>query len=76
METELFRYWKPIQYKYKELCRRVLMVIYNENGMIRSLIRIIPDKDPWRIILRPLDDNKEPFDPCNIDEMHNESRNF
>lgn len=32
------------QYKYKELCRRVLMVIYNENGMIRSLIRIIPDK--------------------------------
>ena len=26
-------------------------------------------KDPWRIILRPLDDNKEPFDPCNIDEI-------
>ena len=26
-------------------------------------------KDPWRIILRPLDDNKEPFDTCNIDEI-------
>ena len=28
-------------------------------------------KDPWRIILRPLDDNKEPFDLCNIDEIAN-----
>lgn len=28
-------------------------------------------KDPWRIILRPLDDNKDPFDPCNIDEIAN-----
>lgn len=25
--------------------------------------------DPWRIILQPLDDNKEPFNPCNIDEI-------
>ena len=26
-------------------------------------------KDPWRIVIEPLDDNKEPFDPCNIDEV-------
>lgn len=26
-------------------------------------------KEPWRIILRPLDDNKKTFDPCNIDEI-------
>ena len=24
-------------------------------------------KDPWRIILEPLDANKQPFVPCNID---------
>ncbi len=23
----------------------------------------------WRLILRPLDNNKKPFDPCNIDEI-------
>ena len=26
-------------------------------------------KEPWRIILQPLDDNMEPYDPCNIDEI-------
>lgn len=26
-------------------------------------------KDPWRIILEPLDENKEPYNPCNIDEI-------
>ena len=26
-------------------------------------------KEPWRIILRPLDEDKKPFDPCNIDEI-------
>lgn len=26
-------------------------------------------KDSWRIILRPLNDDKELFDPCNIDEI-------
>lgn len=26
-------------------------------------------KDPWRIILRPLNDDEKPFDPCNIDEI-------
>lgn len=26
-------------------------------------------RDPWRIILEPLDSNKEPFEPCNIDEI-------
>ena len=26
-------------------------------------------REQWRIILQPLDDNKEPFDPCNIDQI-------
>ncbi|WP_022763549.1 hypothetical protein [Butyrivibrio sp. AD3002] len=26
-------------------------------------------KDPWRIILRPLNNEREPFIPCNIDEI-------
>ncbi|MDD2354873.1 MAG: type II toxin-antitoxin system RelE/ParE family toxin [Lachnospiraceae bacterium] len=26
-------------------------------------------KDQWRIILEPLDENKEPYVPCNIDEI-------
>ncbi len=26
-------------------------------------------REPWRIILQPLDDNGEPFVPCNIDEI-------
>ena len=26
-------------------------------------------QDPWRIILRPLDKNKNPFVPCHIDEI-------
>lgn len=25
--------------------------------------------DPWRLILEPLDKDKKPFDPCNIDEI-------
>ena len=26
-------------------------------------------KEPWRIILRPLNEKKEPYEPCNIDEI-------
>ena len=26
-------------------------------------------RDPWRLILQPLDENECPFDPCNIDEI-------
>lgn len=26
-------------------------------------------RNPWRIIIRPLDENGKPFDPCNIDEI-------
>lgn len=26
-------------------------------------------RDAWRIILEPLDDNKQPYDTCNIDEI-------
>ena len=26
-------------------------------------------KEPWRIILQPLDRNRQPYNPCNIDEL-------
>lgn len=26
-------------------------------------------REPWRIILQPLNEEKMPFDPCNIDEI-------
>lgn len=28
-------------------------------------------RDSWRIILQPLNENKEPYKPCNIDEISN-----
>lgn len=28
-------------------------------------------KDPWRIILRPLKEDKKPYEKCNIDEIAN-----
>ncbi len=28
-------------------------------------------KEPWRIIIQPLDENENPYDPCNIDEISN-----
>lgn len=26
-------------------------------------------KDPWRLIIQPLDENEQPFVPCNVDEI-------
>ena len=26
-------------------------------------------KEPWRIILQPLDEDEKTFDPCNIDKI-------
>ena len=26
-------------------------------------------KEPWRIIMQPLDENKNPYEPCNIDQI-------
>ena len=26
-------------------------------------------KEPWRVILQPLNENKEPFEPCQIDRI-------
>lgn len=26
-------------------------------------------KEPWRIILQPLDESKKPYEPCNIDQI-------
>ena len=32
-------------------------------------IDVKSSREPWRIILEPLDENKEPYRPCNIDEI-------
>ena len=41
------------------------------NGNMEGLfaIDVKTRRDPWRIVLQPLDENKEPYDPCNIDEV-------
>lgn len=31
-------------------------------------------REPWRIILQPLNENTEPYVPCNIDEVSNNVR--
>lgn len=46
--------------------------LVNKNG--RNLegffaIDVKSSWEPWRIILEPLDENKEPYRPCNIDEI-------
>lgn len=46
--------------------------LINKNG--RDLegyfaIDVKSRRDQWRIILEPLDENNEPFNPCNIDEI-------
>lgn len=32
-------------------------------------INVKTSKEPWRIILQPLNKDEEPYDPCNIDEI-------
>lgn len=32
-------------------------------------IDVKTQKEPWRIIIQPLDENEEPYTPCNIDEI-------
>ena len=49
----------------------------NKNG--RNLegyfaIDVKSKREPWRIILQPLNENKEPYNPCNIDEISNNVR--
>ena len=46
--------------------------LLNKNGKNLDGLFAIDVKarqDPWRIILRPLDENDEQFKPCNIDEI-------
>ncbi len=49
METELFRYWKPIQYRYKELCRiiddKLTKLTYDDvdDFSVKELIEIITE---------------------------------
>ena len=37
------------------------------DGLFAVDVKTIRDK--WRIILQPLDDNEQPYDPCHIDEI-------
>ena len=39
----------------------------NWEGFFAIDVKSIRDK--WRVILQPLDENEEPFDPCNIDQI-------
>lgn len=43
---------------------------HNLKGNLKSCfaIDVKTHRDKWRIILRPLDENEQVFDPCNIDE--------
>ena len=46
--------------------------LLNKNGKDLEGLFAIDIKgrtSPWRLILRPLDDNGNPFEPCNIDEI-------
>ena len=46
--------------------------LLNKNGKdLEGLfaIDVKTRRDPWRIILRPLDEDGRQFDPCNIDEI-------
>lgn len=42
---------------------------YGRNLEGHFAIDVKSRKDQWRIILEPLDENKEPFNPCNIDKI-------
>ena len=46
---------------------RFHQLIGNKKGFFA--IDVKTRKDKWRIILQPLDDNEQPYDPCNIDEI-------
>ena len=39
----------------------------NLKGFFAIDVKTIREK--WRIILQPLDDEQEPFEPCNVDEV-------
>lgn len=46
--------------------------LLNKNGKdLEGLfaIDVKTRRDPWRVILRPLDEDGERFEPCNIDEV-------
>ena len=54
--------------KVKSQCTSIKAAIHgNMEGLFA--IDVKTKADPWRIILQPLDENKEPYNPCNIDEI-------
>ncbi|MBO4389980.1 MAG: type II toxin-antitoxin system RelE/ParE family toxin [Lachnospiraceae bacterium] len=44
---------------------------HNLQGKMNGLfaIDVKTRRDQWRLILQPLDENEQPFDPCHIDEI-------
>ena len=42
---------------------------YGRGTLLLRFIDVKTRRDPWRIIIQPLDENEEPYDPCNIDEI-------
>ena len=42
---------------------------YGRNLQCYFAIDVKSRREPWRIILQPLDENESPFDPCRIDEI-------
>ena len=44
---------------------------HNLHGKLEGYfaIDVKTKKEPWRIIIQPLDENMNPYNPCNIDEI-------
>ena len=58
-----------------EVIKDIIMMptfpFHNLKGNLRKYfaIDVKTRKDKWRIILQPLDEDEDVFDPCNIDEI-------
>jgi proteic killer suppression protein len=39
------------------------------SGQVLNRYDVKTKKEPWRIILQPLDESMQPYNPCNIDEI-------
>ncbi len=60
-----------IKYSNDKVKRQCTNHFHNLRGQMEGMfaIDVKTRKDKWRIILQPLDDNEEIFDPCHIDEI-------
>ena len=53
------------------IIRQPALRFHNLKGKYQGLfaIDVKTRREPWRIIMEPLDDNGIPYDPCHIDEI-------